>query len=100
MRCPEVTVIFVDKSNGYTPTGTETYPFEEYIAGVIRGEVLGLNNLEIYYNLSKFIDIFYYNYIFVLILYKFLTEPDNKDSFKLVIKPNSYCEFKFISLLK
>ena len=48
MRCPEVTVIFVDKANGYSPTGTETYPFEEYIEGVIRGEVLGLNNLEIY----------------------------------------------------
>ena len=48
MRCPEVTVIFVDKANGYTETGSETYPLEEYIAGVIRGEVLSLHNIEIY----------------------------------------------------
>ena len=48
MRCPEVTVIFVDKSNGYSPIGTETYPFEEYIEGVLRGEVSSLNNIEIY----------------------------------------------------
>ena len=48
MKCPEITVIFVDKANGYTPTGSETYEFEEYIAGVIRGEVLSLHNIEIY----------------------------------------------------
>ena len=48
MTCPEVTVIFVDKDNDYAPIGTETFPLEEYVAGVIRGEVLGLHNIEIY----------------------------------------------------
>ena len=48
MICPEVTVIFVDKNNNYEPIGTETFPLEEYVSGVIRGEVLGLHNIEIY----------------------------------------------------
>ena len=48
MICPEITVIFVDKNNGYAPTGSETFPLEEYVAGVLRGEVLGLHNIEIY----------------------------------------------------
>ena len=47
MRCPEVTVIFTDKSNNYEVTGTNTYQLEEYVAGVIAGEVGFLNNNEI-----------------------------------------------------
>lgn len=47
MRCPEVTVIFTDKSKGYEVTGSGTYSLEEYIAGVIGGEVGYLGNLEL-----------------------------------------------------
>ena len=47
MRCPEVNVIFTDKSNNYEPTGTGTYPLEEYVAGVVAGEVGFLGNLEV-----------------------------------------------------
>ena len=47
VRCPEVTVIFVDKQNGYTETGSKTYPIEEYVAGVIAGEVAYLGNYEV-----------------------------------------------------
>lgn len=46
-RCSEVTVIFTDKSNGYEVTGTNTYPLEEYIAGVVAGEVAFLGSLEV-----------------------------------------------------
>lgn len=45
--CDEVTVIFVDKDNGYEPTGTATYPLEEYVAGVIVGEVDYLGSYEV-----------------------------------------------------
>lgn len=38
-KCQEVTVVFVDKNNNYAPTGTQTYPLEEYVAGVISAEV-------------------------------------------------------------
>lgn len=47
VRCPEVTVIFVDKANGYTETGSGTYPLEEYVAGVIAGEVAYLGDYEV-----------------------------------------------------
>lgn len=47
MRCPEVTVIFTDKKNGYEVTGTATYPLEEYVAGVVAGEVGFLGSLEV-----------------------------------------------------
>lgn len=47
MRCPEVTVIFTDKKNGYEETGVNTYPLEEYVAGVVAGEVAFLGSLEL-----------------------------------------------------
>lgn len=47
MRCPEVTVIFTDKQNGYEETGVNTYPLEEYVAGVVAGEVAFLGSLEL-----------------------------------------------------
>lgn len=47
-RCSEVTVIFTDKQNDYAVTGTQTYPLEDYVAGVVSAEVGGLNNLEVY----------------------------------------------------
>ena len=47
MKCPEVTVIFTDKENNYEVTGTKTYPLEEYVAGVIAGEVAFLGSLEV-----------------------------------------------------
>lgn len=47
MRCPEVTVIFTDKSNGYEVTDTKTYPLEEYVAGVVSGEVGFLGSIEL-----------------------------------------------------
>ena len=47
MRCPEVTVIFTDKKNGYEVTGTNTYPLEEYVAGVVAGEVGYLGSIEV-----------------------------------------------------
>lgn len=46
MRCPEVTVTFVDKD--YEPTEVKTYPLEEYVAGVIGGEVGMFNSPEVY----------------------------------------------------
>lgn len=46
-RCSEVTVIFTDKSNDYEVTGTNTYPLEEYVAGVVAGEVAFLGSLEV-----------------------------------------------------
>ena len=48
MRCQEVTVIMTDKSRDYEITGTETYPFEDYIAGVVNAEVGSFSNLEVY----------------------------------------------------
>lgn len=47
MRCSEVTVMFADKDNGYQITRTATYPLEEYVAGVVAGEVGFLNNIEV-----------------------------------------------------
>ena len=47
MRCPEVTVIFTDKKNGYAVTGTGTYSLEEYVAGVVAGEVGFLGSIEV-----------------------------------------------------
>jgi len=41
-KCEEITVIFTDKSKGYEPTGTGTYPVEEYVAGVVYGELFQL----------------------------------------------------------
>lgn len=46
-QCDEVTVIFTDKKNGYSVTGTGTYPLEEYVAGVIAGEVGFFGSLEV-----------------------------------------------------
>ena len=46
MRCPEVTVTFVDEN--YVPTEVKTYPLEEYVAGVIGGEVGMFNSPEVY----------------------------------------------------
>ena len=45
--CDEVTVIFVDKDDNYKETRTATYPLEEYIAGVIVGEVDYLGSYEL-----------------------------------------------------
>ncbi len=47
MPCSEVTVIMTDKNNNYEPTSTATYPLEEYIAGVIDGEVAYLGSDEV-----------------------------------------------------
>lgn len=47
MRCPEVTVNFANKANDYEITRTATYPLEEYVAGVVAGEVGFLNNIEV-----------------------------------------------------
>lgn len=47
MKCSEVTVIFTDKSNGYQVTGSNTYPLEEYVAGVVAGEVGYFGDLEV-----------------------------------------------------
>jgi len=47
MRCQEVTVIFVDKNNDYAVTGTKTYPIDEYVAGVIAGEVGYFGDIEV-----------------------------------------------------
>lgn len=46
--CKDVTVYFTDKKNNYKTTGIGTYPLEEYIAGVLKGEVGEYNNLEVY----------------------------------------------------
>ena len=43
--CDEVTVVFVDEN--YEPTRTETYPLEEYVAGVVVGEVAYLGSHEV-----------------------------------------------------
>ncbi len=48
IKCADITVNFADKNNNYEIYKTETYPFEEYIAGVINGEVSEFNNLEVY----------------------------------------------------
>lgn len=48
IKCTDITVNFADKQNNYEIYKTETYPFEEYIAGVINGEVSEFNNLEVY----------------------------------------------------
>ena len=47
MKCSEVTVIFTDKANGYQVTGSNTYPLEEYVAGVVAGEVGYFGDLEV-----------------------------------------------------
>lgn len=47
-RCNEITVIFVDKKNGYTPIRTQTYSITDYVAGVIAAEMGSSNNLEVY----------------------------------------------------
>ena len=46
--CEDVTVIFTNKDNNYEVTGQGTYPLEEYVAGVLNGEVGEFNNLEVY----------------------------------------------------
>ena len=48
IQCNDVTVIFTDKKNNYEVTGSGTYQLEEYVAGVIAGEVGEFNNLEVY----------------------------------------------------
>ena len=65
----EITVIFTDKKQGYKPIGTGTYPVEEYVAGVIYGE-LNTNTLneDLYvYNLKNdqniLLEKLYFNYI-------------------------------------
>lgn len=47
-KCDEITVIFTDKKNNYAATGSDTYPLDDYVAGVVSAEVGGLNNKEIY----------------------------------------------------
>ena len=47
MRCEEVTVYFVDRNNNYEITNTKTYPLEEYVAGVVAGEVAFLGSIEV-----------------------------------------------------
>ena len=47
-RCDEMTVIFVDKNNGYEVTGSETYSMDDYVAGVVYAEVGGFKNKEVY----------------------------------------------------
>ena len=46
-ECTEITVIFTDKSKNYEVTGSGTYDLEEYVAGVIAGEVGYFGNLEV-----------------------------------------------------
>lgn len=48
IQCNEVTVIFTDKRNNYETTGSGTYSIEDYVAGVIDGEVDQFNNIEVY----------------------------------------------------
>lgn len=48
IKCEEVTVIFTDKSKNYEVTGSGTYSLEDYVAGVISGEVGEFNNIEVY----------------------------------------------------
>ena len=45
LRCSEVNVITTDSGGNST---SKTYPLEEYVAGVVAGEVGGFNNLEVY----------------------------------------------------
>ena len=47
IRCNEVTVIFTDKQNNYEVTGTGTYPIDEYVAGVVAGEVGFFGDIEV-----------------------------------------------------
>ena len=47
-KCTEMTVIFVDKNNGYAVTGSQTYSMEDYVAGVVAAEVGGFANKEVY----------------------------------------------------
>lgn len=47
-KCPEVTVVHVNKSDGYEPYETETVPLEDYVAGVIAAELGGYGNKEMY----------------------------------------------------
>ena len=46
-QCQEITVIFTDKKNNYEEIGVKTYPLEEYVAGVVAGEVGFLGNIEV-----------------------------------------------------
>lgn len=48
IKCEEVTVIFTDKSKDYEVTGSGTYSLEDYVAGVLAGEVGEFNNIEVY----------------------------------------------------
>ena len=48
IECEDVTVIFTDKSNNYATTGSGTYSLEDYVAGVIAGEVGQFNNIEVF----------------------------------------------------
>lgn len=48
VRCKEMTVIYVDKNNGYEVTGTETFSLTDYVAGVVAAEVGGFVNKEVY----------------------------------------------------
>jgi len=48
IRCKEMTVIFVDKNNGYEVTGSQTYSLTDYVAGVVAAEVGGFVNKEVY----------------------------------------------------
>ena len=47
-KCTEMTVIFVDPSNGYEVTGSQTYSMTDYVAGVVYAEVGGAHNAEVY----------------------------------------------------
>ena len=51
-RCSEVTVIYTDKSDDYAITGSGTFAFEDYIAGVVSAEVGMFNDIEIYKSLA------------------------------------------------
>lgn len=45
--CSEVTVEFVDKNNDYEITDVKTFTMDEYVAGVVVGEVGSFPNIEI-----------------------------------------------------
>ena len=51
-RCSEVTVIYTDKTDDYAITGSGTFAFEDYIAGVVSAEVGMFNDIEIYKSLA------------------------------------------------
>ena len=48
-KCKNITVVEVDKNNGYAPTGNnKTYNLDDYVAGVVYQEVGGFQNIEVF----------------------------------------------------